>query len=145
MVEGGVHVSTLPDDLLDQKPTIQEVTTHARTAYYNLLGVTLQLDSVKLAGCCDYTSMYQLWIMEKAENATRRNLLVALRAIRQNNEAKEYEKYLETIVSYILHTLMYIHVHGVDPLAKNSLILLHDIDLHLNLTLIVTLVAILVY
>ena len=107
MVEGGVHVSTLPDDLLDQQPTIQEVTRYARTAEHNQLGVTLQLDSVNLAGCHDYTSMYQLWIEEKARGATRRNLLVALRAIRQNNVARIYEEYLETIVSYIVHTLMY--------------------------------------
>ena len=107
MVEGGVHVSTLPDDLLDQQPTIQEVTRYATTANYNLLGVQLELNRVALAGCRDCTSMYQLWIDEKARGATRRNLLVALRAIRQNNEAREYEEYLETIVSYIVHTLKY--------------------------------------
>ena len=87
MVEGG--------DLLDQQPTIQEVTKYARTAEYNLLGVQLELDSVKLRGCHDCTSMYQLWIQEKAHNATRRNLLVALKAIRENNVAENYEKYLE--------------------------------------------------
>ena len=107
MVEGGVYLYTLPDDLLDQQPKIEEVTRHARTSEHNQLGVTLQLDSVKLAGCHDYTSMYQLWIMEKAENATRRNLLVALRDIGQNNVARKYEEYLETIVSYIVHTLKY--------------------------------------
>ena len=51
--------------------------------------------------------MYQLWIMEKAENATRRNLLVALRAIGQNNVARKYEEYLETTVSYIVCISMY--------------------------------------
>ena len=106
MVEGGVHVSTL-DDLLNQQPTIKEIVTYAETAKWNTLGVTLELNSVKLAGCQDYTSMYQLWIMEKAQNATRRNLLVALRVIGQNDVARTYEDYLETIVSYIVHTLMY--------------------------------------
>ena len=107
MLEGDLHVCTLPDNLLDKQPTIQEVTTYARTAYCNVLGVQLDLDSVKLNGCHDCTSMYQLWIEEKADNATRRNLLVALKAIGQNNVARKYEKYLETKVSYIVHTLMY--------------------------------------
>ena len=78
MVEGHVHVSTLPHDLLDQQPTIQEMTRYARTADYNLLGVQLELNRVALVGCHDCTSMYQLWIEEKARGATRRNLLVAL-------------------------------------------------------------------
>ena len=92
---------------MDQQLTIQEITAHARTAEHNQLGVTLQLDSVKLAGCHDYTSMYQLWIMEKAENATRRNLLVALRAIGQNNVARKYQEYLEATISYFVHTSTY--------------------------------------
>ena len=106
-IEGGVHVSTLPDHLLDQQPTILEVTTYAETAKWNKLGVKLELNSVDLAGCQDCTSMYQLWIMEKAENATRRNLLVSLRAIGQNNIARKFEKYLKTMVSYIVYTSMY--------------------------------------
>ena len=109
IVEGGIHVSNLPDELLDQQPTIPELTRHARTAAYNHLGVTLQLDNVNLAGCHDYTSMYQLWIMEKGREATRRSLLNALRAIRQNNVADVYEEYLTNLVSYIVHTyIMYI-------------------------------------
>ena len=107
MVEGGVHVSTLPDDLLDQQPTIQEITRYAETAEWNKLGVQLELNNVALAGCHDCTCMYQLWIQEKAHNATRRNLLVALKAIRENNVAENYEKYLETTVSYVVHTLMH--------------------------------------
>ena len=94
MVEGGVHVSTL-DDLLDQQPTIQEIIAYAETAKWNKLGVTLELNSVGLAECHDCTSMYQLWIEEKAETATRRSLLVTLRAIGQNNVARKYEEYLK--------------------------------------------------
>ena len=85
--------------LLDQQPHLKELTTHARTAKWHLLGVQLELDSVDLAGCTDLTSMYQLWIQEKAEMATRRNLLTALRFIRENNVARQYENYLRTLVS----------------------------------------------
>ena len=95
MIEGGVHVSTLLDDFLDQQPTIKEIVTHAKTAKWNTLGVTLELNSVALAGCHDCTSMYQLWIQEKGHDATRRNLLVALKDIREKNVADNYEKYLE--------------------------------------------------
>ena len=107
IVEGGIHVSTLPDELLDQQPTILELTTHARTAECNQLGVTLQLDRVNLAKCYDCTSVYQLWIMEKGRGATRRSLLTALRAIRQNDVADAYEDYLKNMVSYIVHISMY--------------------------------------
>ena len=95
------------DQLLDQQPTIQELTTYAWTAEWNQLGVQLELKCVALAGCRDCTSMYQLWIMEKGEEATRRSLLDALRAIRQNNVADVYEDYLKTMVSYIVHISMY--------------------------------------
>ena len=40
--------------------------------------------------------------MDKAQNATKRSLLVSLRAIGQNNVARKYEEYLETTVSYIV-------------------------------------------
>ena len=95
------------DQHLDQQPTIQELMEHARTAKWNQLGVMLELDKVDLEDCRDCTSMYQLWIEEKAENATRRNLLNALEVIRQNNVARKYEEYLQTIVSYIVHISMY--------------------------------------
>ena len=85
--------------LLDQQPDLKELTTHARTANWRLLGVQLELDKVDLAGCTDLASMYQVWIKEKAEMATRRNLLTALRAIRDNNAAWQYENYLRTEVS----------------------------------------------
>ena len=95
------------DDLLDEQPPILELITHAKTAQWNPLGVMLKLNDVALAGCHDCTSMYQLWIMEKAGNATRRNLITALRAIGQNNVAFEYEKYLKAKVSDLLNLLFY--------------------------------------
>ena len=45
------------DQLLDQQPPILELTTHAKTANLNKLGVKLELNSVDLAGCQDCTSM----------------------------------------------------------------------------------------
>ena len=96
---GEEHVSTSLEILLDQQPSLLELTTHARTAQWKLLGVQLELDGVDLAGCTDLISMYQLWIEEKAEMATRRNLLTALRSIKQNNVARQYEDYLRTLVS----------------------------------------------
>ena len=92
---------------MDQQPTLEELILHARTAEWNTLGVKLGLDSVDLAGCHDCTSMYQLWIMEKAREATRRNLLDALSAIRQNNVRIKYEDYLKTTVSYIVNISIY--------------------------------------
>ena len=85
--------------LLDQQPDIKELITHAETAEWNTLGVQLELDSIDLDGCTDLTSMYQLWIQEKAEMATRKSLLTALRSIRENNVAWKYESYLRTKVS----------------------------------------------
>ena len=97
------------DQLLDQQPPIQEITTHARTEKWNELGTQLQLDSVNLAECHSLASMYQLWIQEKADKATRRSLLDALRAIKQNNVARIYEDYLMTMVSYTVYTSMCIY------------------------------------
>ena len=90
------RVSTIPDQLLDQQPPILEITTHARTAKWNQLGVQLKLDDTNLAEYSDCTKMYQLWIQEKAENATRRKLISALRAIGENNVAYNYEQHLKT-------------------------------------------------
>ena len=92
-----VGVYAIPDEVLDLQPPILEITTHAKTAKWNLLGVQLQLNNVDLAGCHDCIEMYQLWIMEKAETATRRKLISALREIRQNNVAYNYEQYLKTV------------------------------------------------
>ena len=96
---GEERESTSLEILLDQQPTMIELITHARAAKWNHLGVQLDLDSIDLAECTDLTRMYQLWIQEKAENATRRNLLTALRSIKQNNVARQYEDYLRTMVS----------------------------------------------
>ena len=91
-------MSTSLEILLDQQPDLNELITHARTAQWYQLGVKLELDSEDLRGCTDLTRMYQLWIKEKAEMATRRNLLTALRSIRENNVAWMYESYLRTKV-----------------------------------------------
>ena len=92
--------------LLDKQPTKDELISYARTAKWNQLGVKLGLDRVDLDGCHDCTSMYQLWIMQKGKGATRRILLNALRAIRQNNVADVYEDYLKATVSNICHISM---------------------------------------
>ena len=92
-------MSTSLEILLDQQPDLNELITHARTAQWYQLGVKLELDSEDLRGCTDLTRMYQLWIKEKAEMATRRNLLTALRSIRENNVTWMYESYLRTKVS----------------------------------------------
>ena len=93
------HVSKSLEMLLDQQPDLKELTTHARTAAWYQLGVELELDNVNLRGCTDLARMYELWIQQKAEMATRRNLLTALRSIRENNVARQYEDYLRTKVS----------------------------------------------
>ena len=90
-------VSTSFDELLIQQPPILEIATHAGTAKWNHLGITLGLDEQGLAECCDYIRMYQLWIEEKAEAATRGNLLDALRDIGQNNVAHKYEEYVKSM------------------------------------------------
>ena len=87
----------MPDLLLDVQPPIMEIATHARTAEWHHLGTQLELNDVDLAECHNCTKMYQLWIMEKAENATRRQLISALRAIRQNNVADIYEDFLKRV------------------------------------------------
>ena len=84
---------------MDQQPPIKELSKYARTSEWFKLGVELELNSVDLKGCNSDLRMYDLWIQEKAENATRRNLLSALRTINQNNVAKIYEDYLKTLVS----------------------------------------------
>ena len=93
------RVSKSLEIFLDQQPDLKELTTHARTAQWYHLGILLNLDGEDLRGYTDLTSMYQLWIQEKAEMATRRNLLTALRSLRQNNVAMQYEDYLKTKVS----------------------------------------------
>ena len=94
-------VLTSLEMLLDQQPELKEITNSARTAQWYQLGVQLELDGVGLEGCTDLAHMYNSWLQQKAENATRRNLLTALRAIRENNVAKQYEDYLKkNLVSF---------------------------------------------
>ena len=93
------RVSKSLEILLDQQPGEKEVIKHAKTAQWRLLGVELELNSEDLRECTDLTKMYQLWINEKANMATRRNLLTALRSIRENNVAWKYENYLKAKVS----------------------------------------------
>ena len=97
---------------MDGQPTIKEIVTHAQTAKWNKLGVALELNSIALAGCHDCTHMYLLWIQEKGHNATRRNLLVALKDIRENNVAIHYEHYLKTSVSYIVYVSLCICIYN---------------------------------
>ena len=97
---------------MDQQPILKELISHARTVEWYQLGVKLGLDSVDLAGCHDCISIYQLWIMEKAREATRRNLLDDLRTIRQNNLAMIYEDYLKTLVSYIVYVSLCICIYN---------------------------------
>ena len=97
-----IVVSPSLEILLNQQPDLNEVTEFARTAEWYHLGVKLGLDVVDLDGCTDLARMYRLWIQQKAENATRRNLLIALRAIRQNNVASQYKDYLKRfLVSFL--------------------------------------------
>ena len=85
---------------MNQQPSLIELNTHARTSEWFQLGTQLELDNINLNRCNgDLSRVYDLWIQEKAENATRRNLLSALRTINQNNVAKIYEDYLKTLVS----------------------------------------------
>ena len=96
---GEEHLSKLLETPLDPQTDLIELTTHARTANWHLLGIQLELDIVNLDGCNKLASMYRLWIGEKAEKATRKNLLTALRSIKENNVAWKYENYLRTKVS----------------------------------------------
>ena len=99
MTEGNVSSTSL-DQLLDEQPPLIELINNAKTAEWFSLGIQLELDKVKLNGCkSDLSRVYDLWIQEKAENATRRNLLNALKAIGQNDVARRYKEYLETLVS----------------------------------------------
>ena len=68
---------------MDQQPPLKELINYARTSECFKLGVELELDIVNLNRCGDNLSrMYNLWIQEKAETGTRRNLLSALRPTR---------------------------------------------------------------
>ena len=114
---------------MDKQPTIQELSQYARTADWNRLGVALKLDSVALAGCRDYTDMYQLWIMEKAREATRRNLLNALYALKLKAIVQKYEDYLKKLVE-LLFTHIWPHVQRILPSV--SLFCIYIISLYVN-------------
>ena len=93
--------NTLSDEILDDKPTIDELTTHARTADWNELGIKLGLDSVNLGGCHGYADMYQLWLQQKGDGATRIVLIKALKEKLLTNVADDYVKYLKKLVSLL--------------------------------------------
>ena len=98
---GGNTSSTSLKQLLDEQPEVIELMHNAKTEEWFRLGIHLRLDRVKLSGCNgNLACVYDLWIMEKPENATRRNLLNALIAIGQMDVAYKYEKYLKTLVSW---------------------------------------------
>ena len=76
----------------------------AKTAECFSLRIQLELDNAKLKGCRgDLSCVCDLWIMDKTETATRRNLLDILRsrAIGQNDVMYEYKEYLKTSVSLL--------------------------------------------
>ena len=89
---------SLPDQILDDIPEISELTSHARTAKWLELGIQLKLDDVDLKQCNSCAALYQLWLEENGRHATRRMLLAALRAIRQNADADSYVDHLQTIL-----------------------------------------------
>ena len=91
---------SIPDNIMDGTPDIDELITHAKTAEWNGLGIKLGLNAVSLGGCNGYIKLYQLWLDEKGHGATRRVLINALRSINQNKVADDYVvKYLKTLVS----------------------------------------------
>ena len=98
---GNMAENTLSDEILDDKPTIDELITNARTAKWKELGIKLQLDSVNLDNCHGYTDMYLLWLGEKGDDATRRVLIKALRDLKLGGVADDYVKYLKKLVSLL--------------------------------------------
>ena len=101
------------DHLLDQAPQLPEVCNHARIANWCDLGIQLQLDSVDLdnirsdpAMTNRLSSMYSLWLNKKADIASRKQLLTALRSehVGQNRVANDYEQYLRRMVSSVIIT-----------------------------------------
>ena len=70
------------------------------------VGCETRIVSCALDGCRECTC-YVSVMGAKAQNATRKDLLVALRAIKQNNVARKYEQYLKTTVIYVVHISMY--------------------------------------
>ena len=108
--------STLPrtmslDYLLDQAPLLLEVCNHAKITDWHTLGIQLQLDSVDLDNIRSdptmtnkLSSMYNLWLNKKADIASRKQLLTALRSelVGQNRIANDYEQFLRRMVSSVI-------------------------------------------
>ena len=90
---------SIPCDILDSNPDTYELVTYAKTAEWNMLGITLKLDGESLKECRDCANMYQKWLEGKKSETTRRNLIAALRAIKQNRVADDYVDHLKTLVS----------------------------------------------
>ena len=88
---------TLPDQILDAVPELYELNRYVRIRKWYDLGIELKLDNVDLAASKNHTDVYQLWLDEKSLQATRRNLIDALRAIGQNRVVDKYIAYLKTI------------------------------------------------
>ena len=107
-VEGTFPKTMSLDYLLDQAPPLLEVCNHAKIAEWYDLGIQLQLDSVDLdnirsdpAITNKLSSMYSLWLNKKADIASRKQLLTALRSehVGQNRIANDYEQHLKKMVS----------------------------------------------
>ena len=92
--------STLPDSIMNGNPTLDELITHAETRQWKTLGAKLGLEGAKLGDYRSCVEMYDIWINKKMENeTTRKDLIVALRAILDHKVADEYVKHLKTLVS----------------------------------------------
>ena len=91
---------SLPDNIMNGIPDINELITHAKTAEWNELGIKLGLGARSLAECNGSVKMYQLWLREKGYDAKRRILIKALRDIKETRVADDYvEKCLKKLVS----------------------------------------------
>ena len=97
---------TLPKEILDTRPDIYEIKNHAETAKSNDLGIQLKLNDVSLAECNSCAAVYQLWLDEKGNHATRRVLLAALRDNRQAAVADKYVDYLKKVSDIVKDNLL---------------------------------------
>ena len=101
-------MATGGSSLLDDVPPLSEICNYVRIPNWSDLGVQLELKEEDLGRInTDPTvtdklsSMYQVWLNRKAKNATRKQLLKALRTnhVGQNRVANDYEQELERMVS----------------------------------------------
>ena len=89
---------SIPKDIMNGSPDIFELTNYVKTASWNKLGIQLKIDQVILAGCNDDASMYQKWLATKpSHETTRKNLIAALRAIKEIKVVENYIKYLTKV------------------------------------------------